>query len=120
MDKHIFDVDGNYLGKWSVGVNVDETDIIVEIDILDGQFRKPMLVNGKVVEGLTQEEIDAIVNAPKEPTQDEILQTDINAVAVTTAYTLEDVTALAETVASMLDQITLLENEIVQLKGGNA
>ncbi|WP_400194601.1 hypothetical protein [Lysinibacillus telephonicus] len=73
MQKHVFDAEGNYQGLYHEGVVLEDGDQIIETEIVNGQFHKPKLVNGEVVEGLSQEEIDAINNAPNPKTQEDYL-----------------------------------------------
>lgn len=67
----VFDKNGDYLPDYNGYMELPEGCTVVE-NMPEGLY-KPKLVNGEVVEGLTQEEIDAIRNAPQPKTLEQEL-----------------------------------------------
>ncbi|MED4922890.1 hypothetical protein P9743_01115 [Anoxybacillus geothermalis] len=99
----VFDENGNYIEDKIVDDDYEtqENEFACSIDTVIA-FYKPKLVNGQVVEGLTQEEIDAIKNAPKEPTPIELLQQENEQLKQQLAQVNDDLVALAEMIVSTL------------------
>lgn len=103
MAKHIFDKDGFHIGEFVKGVVIDEGDQVIEIEIPHGVFYQPRLVDGEIVEGLSQEEIEAIKNQPKELSMEEQLAL---AVAELDAQRERDKTAIQLAIAELGAAIT--------------
>jgi hypothetical protein len=67
----LFDENGLHASDYLEGMEIPEGYMLFEGDIPDGVFRSLKLVDGVVVEGLTQAELDAIINAPQPKTDPE-------------------------------------------------
>lgn len=79
-----FDESGNFVSDFLTGMDLPQGHALYEGVMPNGLYQ-PKLVNGQVVEGLTQAELDAIRNAPLPPDPDVEL-----AKAIQAATTLEE------------------------------
>jgi len=99
----VFDENGDYIEDKIVEDNYEpqENEFVCSIDTVLA-FYKPKLVNGQVVEGLTQEEIDAVRNAVKEPTPLELLQQENEQLKQQLAQVNDDLAELVEMIVSTM------------------
>jgi hypothetical protein len=75
-----FDASGNYVSDFLEGMELPAGHQLYEGEPPEGSFQyMPKLVNGAIVEGLTQAEIDAIVNTPIPKTELELLREENDA-----------------------------------------
>ncbi|QJT71649.1 hypothetical protein [Psychrobacillus phage Spoks] len=140
MNKIIFKVDAenNLLYDTQLEVGIDEevegyinTPLPTDSKGHQLPFWKPQWNGTEWIEARPQEEIEAELNAPKEPTPLEIISQDVEAVAEmvaivtedsamvaeTVAIVVEDSLSVAETLALALMEIENLKSEIAILKG---
>lgn len=108
-----FDENGNYVGDYLEGKPLPDNHTIIPTHLAEGKFTYlPKLVDGEVVEALTQEEIDAIRNAPKP-----IAPTDAMGKQI---VHLELENCLLKQQNEFLgSQLIELELRLLQLEGGN-
>ena len=72
-----FDDQGNFVGDFLEGMILPEGHTVIPTHLAEGKFTYlPKLVDGEVVEALTQEEIDTIKNTPMELSELDKLKKD--------------------------------------------
>lgn len=107
-----FDELGNFVGDFLEGMTLPEGHAVVPAHLVEGKFTYlPKLVDGEVVEGLSQEEIDAILNTPKPVNPTDAMGEQI------VHLELENV-ALKQQNSTLGQQLVNLELRLLQLEGG--
>lgn len=107
-----FDENGNYVGDFLEGANLPEGHTVISTHLAEGKFTYlPRLVDGEVVEGLTQQEIDAILNTPKPVNPTDAMGEQI------VRLELENV-ALKQQNSTLGQQLVAIELRLLQLEGG--
>lgn len=109
-----FDENGNYVGDYLEGMILPEGHTVVPTHLAEGKFNYlPKLVDGEVVEGLSQAEIDDILNSPKSVDA-------MTAIGEQIVHLELENAALKQQNSTLGQQLVNLELRLLQLEGGGA